>query len=270
MKPVSVCVLLMAICPALRAELKLENTRFTYGEVGPTRTDTQVLPGDELTLAFMMTGLAKDAAGQINITLVSELLDEKGKSLAKMPPKSLKALVALGGSEVPGMLSLSLPVEVRPGKLRMRGVVKDVLAGTEATTERAIEVLPAQLGIVRLRLVNDANGQIPSGGNVTVGQTVHTHCLAVGFTRKDKRIHLTGSMRVLDAAGKSTYPKPLSFVLDQEVPAEVKHATFKFSLSANRAGRFTIQIEAHDKIADKTVTQAIPIVVHAPLAAEEK
>lgn len=269
MKPLSACVLLLAISPALRAELKLENARFTFGEVGPARSGTQVLPGDELTMAFTMTGLAKDAGGHVNLSLVSELVDEKGKSLAKMPPRTLKALVALGGTDVPGVLSFSLPLEFPAGKYRVRGVVKDLIADVEATTERAIEVLPAQLGIVRLRLSNDAAGQSPSGGNVTAGQGVHIQCLAVGFAHKDKRIHLTGSMRVLDAAGKSTFPKPLSFVLDQEAPDEVNQANFKFALSANRPGRYTIQIEAQDKIAGKTATQEIPLVVHAPLGAEE-
>jgi hypothetical protein len=255
-------VLLLLIPPTLQAELKLENVRFTYGVLGPTRPDGKVLPGEELILAFTMTGLAKDAAGQISTSLAAELLDEGGKSVAKSPEKTVKAVLALGGADMPGVLTFGLSDDFRPGKYVMRGVLKDLLAGAEARTERTIEVAPPELGIVRLRLANDSEGQSASGGNVTIGQTVHLQCRAVGFARKEKRIQLTGSMRVVDAAGKATYPSPLSFSLDQSVPDEVSHASFKFSVSANRAGRFTVQIEVQDKVTGKTVSQQLPIVVH--------
>jgi hypothetical protein len=270
MKCLPVFAVLLVLSPSLQAELKLDHVRFTYGELGPARPDAKVLPGEMLTLAFTITGLAKDAGGNMNIVLSGELFDGEGKSVAKMPAKTIKSLVALGGDAVPGVLAFSLPNEFAAGKYVIRGIVKDSLAGAEARTEQTIEVLPPQFGIVRLRLANDAEGQFPSGGNVTLGQAVHIQCRAVGFARGEKagakRIHLTGTMRILDAAGKSTYPNPLSFSLDQEAPEEVTHATFRFSASANRAGRFTIQIEAHDKIAGKTITQELPIVVHAPTA----
>jgi hypothetical protein len=262
-----VFLLWLALAPSLRAELKLENVRFTHGELGPARNGAKVLPGEELTLAFTMAGLTKDASGHLSIALLGELFDEKGKPVAKMPAKTIKALVALGGAEVPGVLTFSLPPEFPAGKYLIRGTVKDSLAGTEAQTERAIEVLPPQLGIVRLRLASDAEGQVPSGGNITVGQAIHIHCRTVGFARQDKRIHLTGRMQILDSAGKKTYPEPLSFALDQEVPDDATHATFKFAASANRTGKFTIRIEAHDKIAGKTVRQDVPVVVHTPPAA---
>jgi hypothetical protein len=270
MKRLLVFAVLLGFSSSLRAELKLENVRFTYGELGPARADSKVLPGEMLTLAFTMTGLAKDDAGNMNIVLSGELLNGEGKSVAKTPAKTIKSLVALGGDETPGILNFSLPADFAAGKYVVRGVVKDSLAGTEAQTEKPIEVLPPQLGLVRLHLANDAEGQSASGGNVTVGQAVHIQCVAIGFSHKDKRIHLTGSMRILDAAGKDMYPNPVSFSLSQEVADNINQATFKFAASANRAGRFMIQIEAHDKIADKTVTQEVPIVVHAPPAAKEK
>jgi hypothetical protein len=270
MKGLLSIVLLLAFSTSLRAELKLDNVRFTYGDLGPARADAKVLPGETLTLAFTIAGLTKDAGGNMNIVLAGELLDGEGKSVAKMPAKTIKSLVALGGADVPGVLTFSLPNNFAAGKYVVRGVVKDALAGSEATTEQAVEVLPARLGIVQFRLTNDAQGQTPSGGNMTVGQAVHVHCRAVGFARKEKRIHLIGSLRILDAAGNATYPNPLSFSLDQEAPEDVTFATFRFAASANRTGRFTIQIEAQDKIAGRTVTQEVPIVVHAPPAAEKR
>jgi hypothetical protein len=183
--------------------------------------------------------------------------------VAKSPPKTAKSLVALGGSDVPGVLSFALSDNFPAGKYVMRGLIKDELAGKEVRTERTIEVAPLELGIVRLQLANDADGRSPSGGNVSVGQSLHIQCRAVGFTRKEKRIHLIGSMRVLDGAGKDAYPNPLALSLDQEVPDEATHANFNFVASGNRTGRFTVQIEVHDRLAGKTVTRQLPIVVHA-------
>jgi hypothetical protein len=264
MKPILIFLLLVVLSPSLRAELKLDHVRLTYGQLGPARPEAKVLPGDELTLAFTISGLTKDEEGQISIALGGELVDDEGKPVIKAPTKALKNPLVFGGTDIPGRLTFILPDTIPAGKYVVRGVLKDVLAGTEARTERAVEVLPLRLGIVRMQLTSDEEGRSPTGGNLTVGETLNVPGRVVGFARQGKRINLAGNMQILDAAGKSTSPKPLSFLLDQEVPEDVAQATFKFLASASRPGRFTVRIEVHDKVAGKTAIQELPIVIHAP------
>jgi hypothetical protein len=266
----SILIALVAFAAPLHAEPKLENVRLTYGDPGPTRPSAKVLPGDELTVAFVMTGLAKDDDGKVNLSLMGELFDAQGKSLIKTPARTANTLLTLGGTELPGSLIFDLPADFPAGKYVVRGLVKDLLAGKEARAEQGVEVLPPKLGIARLYLPGDAQGQSSSGGNLTVGQVLYVRCQGVGFARKEKQIHLVGSMRVLDESGKSLFPNALSFSLAQEAPEEVNHVSFRFSASTNRAGRFTVQIEVEDKIAGKSVTEELPLVVHAPAATTGK
>src|SRR3954452_9442348 len=82
-------------------DLALANPRLTYGLLGPTRADSKLLPGDSLSVAFDIEGLAADEGGKVRYRTATEVTVPDGKVLFRQPPQDVEALNALGGGRVP-------------------------------------------------------------------------------------------------------------------------------------------------------------------------
>lgn len=249
---------------SLRAELKLVEVRPTYGKLGSTRQSTKVLPGDDLHVEFVVSGVAKGPDGRADISLSAELLDSDGEAVARVPAASAKNFLALGGNTFTSHMHFSLPLKFPEGKYKVKGVLTDVLGGGEIVAEQEFEVLPMDFGVVRLRLASDAKGTSSLGGNLTVNQDVYVVARGVGFERKGKRIHVVGNMIVKDSAGKPTTPAPISVGIDQEVDEDLEQLDFNWSMVVNRPGKFTVQIEMRDEISGKKSIHELPLVVSQP------
>src|SRR5215468_5189592 len=77
--------------------LSLGDTRFTYGVLGPVRTDHKLLPGDKLFVAFDMKGLTVDKDNRVHYKTTTEICDNKGKTCFKQPGQEQTVVNALGG-----------------------------------------------------------------------------------------------------------------------------------------------------------------------------
>lgn len=263
---------LFALFPATgQAQLKLEEVRPTYGRLGTTRTSTRVLPGEDLTVEFIVSGVVADADGVVNIELSAHLEDAKNKSISDVPPATTKAILALGGSRFTGYMQFSLPVDCEPGKYLVKGKVTDTVQRKSIVLEQPFDVQPASFGIVRLQLANDAAGISPTGGNLTVNQPVYIHATAVGFSRSGKAIHVVGTMTLLDVEGKKTLPKPIAVGIHRDVDEDLVDLGFKLPIVVNRTGKYVVQLELRDEISKKSVKEELPIVVYpAPSLASDR
>ncbi|MSR59900.1 MAG: hypothetical protein EXS05_20050 [Planctomycetaceae bacterium] len=252
------------------AELKLVEVRATYGRLGSTRSSTRVLPGEDLNVVYVVSGISRGSDGRSEVSRSAELFDEAGESISQVPTDSTRIYLALGGDILANHMHFGLPLDFPPGKYKVRGVLTDVRTGTDVTAEQQFEVLPLDFGVVRLRLAGDPEGRSTVGGNLTVNQEVYVVGRQIGFSRKGDRIHTIGNLTIADAAGKLTTPVPIKFEIDQVVDDDaLDQIDFRWSLPVNRPGRFTVQIEVRDEIADKRIVYEMPLVVAPPPALEK-
>jgi hypothetical protein len=265
----TVCGVLLAavwlLVPAVaQAQLKLDEVRPTYGRLGTTRTSTRVLPGEDLVVEFAISGVATDADGMANVELSATLSDPEGKVISEARPASSREFLALGGGRFTGFVLFSLPLDCDPGRYLVRGRVTDQMQRKSIQLEQAFEAQPPAFGVVRLRLTNDASGNSPAGGNLTVNQRVYVQSTAVGFARAGKTIHVAARLTILDADGKKTTPDSIAAAaINQEVDDELIELAFKLPIVMNRAGRYSVQLEVRDEISKKAVVHDLPLVVHA-------
>ncbi|MGQ0635403.1 MAG: hypothetical protein ACT4QC_12385 [Planctomycetaceae bacterium] len=246
------------------AELKVVEVRPTYGRLGATRPSTKVLPGEDLNVTYIVSGVSRGADGRAEVSRSAELFDEDGEVQARVPAKSSRLLFALGGESFASHMHFSLPFDFSPGKYIVRGTLTDARSGDRVVAEQEFEVLPLDFGIVRLRLAADAAGIDPIGGNLTLNQDVFVVGRAIGFARKGRRIHVVGNMTISDAAGRPTMPAPIAFEVDQEVDDELAQLDVNWSLVVNRPGKFTVTIEVRDEIAGKRAVYELPLAAAPP------
>ena len=107
----------MTAAPADAGALQIKNDRFTYGVYGQVRTDTQVLPGEIVFVAFDVDGLQTLDDGTASYTTALELLDKGGKSLFKETPVERKALLPMGGNHLPNWSQVIVGSDTRAGNL---------------------------------------------------------------------------------------------------------------------------------------------------------
>src|SRR5438445_13739069 len=88
--------------------MKLTGARLTYGVLGPTRTDTKVLPGDSLFLSFEIEGITADKFGKVNYSTSIEVTDNKNKVLLRQPSRDLSVVNSLGGNSLPAVARLDI------------------------------------------------------------------------------------------------------------------------------------------------------------------
>lgn len=262
----SVCIALLAaglwLSPGfVHAQLKLEEVRPTYGRLGTTRTSTRVLPGDELVVEYVVSGVVPDAEGMVNVEVVATLENANHKVISEVPAASKRSVLALGGARFPGLVYFSLPPDCEPGRYVVRGKISDLNQRKSVLLEQDFEVLPPAFGVIRLRLASDSKGALPTGGNLTVNQPVFFHATVVGFSRQGKAIHVDGNMVIVDSDGRKTLLKPDSVGIRQEVDDGLDYLDFNWPIVANRPGRFVVQVEFRDEISKKTVVHELPINV---------
>ena len=81
---------LTAAQPPAAGDLTLSNVRRVYGELGGTRPDAPLLPGDVLTLAFDIEGITVTDDGKAAYTMAMDTLDKSGKTWFKQDPAPLQ------------------------------------------------------------------------------------------------------------------------------------------------------------------------------------
>jgi hypothetical protein len=244
-------------------ELAVDNVRLTAGILGPRRNVAKYLPGDNLYLSFNIAGITCGDDGKVKYSVSSEVTDSSGKSIFRQPPQNQEMVTVLGGHEVPAYAQVAIGINQPAGEYKLTVTITDRATNKSKSATQTFEVLPAAFGLVRLALSADPDNRIPVG-SLFAGQTIFLHGAVVGFQRDggSGQPKVVVEMRVLDEAGKPTLAKPFSGTIEKDVPAKDIALPFVFVASLNRAGKFTLELSATDKISGKSTTHSFPFVVN--------
>jgi hypothetical protein len=244
--------------------LALTNVRPTQGLLGPARADSRVLPGDTLWLEFDIEGITVAADGKVQYSMALEVTDSNGKVAFRQNPTDLETLASLGGKSVPAQAHVDVGLDQPAGDYTVKVTVTDRASKQTQSFTQKLQVLPAAFGIVQLKATSDPDGTVPAA-LVATGETVWINWATVSFgrDRAKQQPHLEFEMRILDENGKPTLTKADTGAIKQDVLPSDKLLGGQFPVSANRAGKFTVELKAVDKIAGKSATATFPLTVQA-------
>jgi hypothetical protein len=245
---------LVWLLPGLCDAVELKNVRAAHGVAGAIRTDHRFQPGDFVCLLFDIDGLKVDKTKlQVSYEIAAALMDTR----VIQHKETLQAgFLGLGGNSMPGVVLFPIPAKQAPGKYRVKLTVTDRNAKQTTTHNFPLQVIAPELGIIA----------VVAPAVVLPGTSYDAmfHFVNLGLDAK-KKPKVALAYGILDEAGKAVVPAAkLSFPEDLPSDVDLLKENFvrqKFPVYCNRAGRFTIVIDAHDKIADKRVQLRIPLVV---------
>jgi hypothetical protein len=250
--------------PAQGGQLKLDNVRMTVGVLGPTRKDAKFLPGDVILLRFDINGITIAANGETRYKMESRIVDKNNKLKFHREPQEKLEVFQLRGSTIPGAALFVLGVDYEPGIYTIEITVEDPKTKTKDTLSTKYEVLKPDFGIVQLHATADPGGGIPISNTYTVGQNFVLWYTVTSFERdpKTKQPKLELQVQLFDDKGIALLPEPLKGK-QEEADEKTQLVTFDYPLQTNRAGKFSIQITATDKISNKKATIDWPFTVLA-------
>lgn len=253
----------LAQAPGQAGSLKLSGVHPTYGVLGPARADPRYLPGDAVFLEFEIDGISVAADGKVLYSMSLEAADSKGKVLYRQNPTDQESLATLGGKSVLAFARLDIGPEHPAGDYTVKVGITDRVTKQSQSFTQKYQVLPANLGVVQVRLSSDAEGAVPVG-LIGAGQPIWVNFATVGFARDKAKSqpNLQFEFRVLDEAGKPVLTKPDTGAINQDVPANEKLLGAQFHISVNRDGKFVAELKVTDKVSGKTAVVALPLLVY--------
>jgi hypothetical protein len=142
--------------------------------------------------------------------------------------------------------------------------VKDERANKTAMLTREFEVLAKDFGLVRLQLTTVSRNPEALPPVAVPGQPIMLNCAAINFLR-DKNTDqpdVSVQVTILDEQGKPTLAKPSSDAVDKDFPKNAIAIPISLPLQLNRGGKFTVVVEATDRLAKKPAAKlSFPLVV---------
>jgi hypothetical protein len=260
----------LSVAPAQAGELNLANVRATYGVLGALRTSNKVLPGDVYHISFDIENLQADAEGKVMYQMGMELLNPQGQTEFKRAPdpKLPQELVnVFGGNRIPAFAYASTDPSYAAGTYTLKVTVIDDRTKKQKTLETKFDVLPKGFGLVDLVTTYDPRIPVPAPMLGVAGQVINLNFSIVGFeapldaTKKQKKPNVSLEMKVLDANGQPTMKKPTFGDFKEEIQAGLDKIPMAFPMALNRAGKFTVELSATDKISGKTSKLTFPMEV---------
>jgi len=243
--------------------LELTHPRMTYGYLGAVRPREGMLPGDKAHFTFEIKNLKLDDAGKASYSIAIEIRDADGKLFYEQRPYNAVARNFFGGATMPCSAHVEVPLDAKPGGVDWKVTVKDRTTKQSAVIAGKGNILPADFGIVQVGLFADADTRVPMSAVGVVGDSAYLQFSAVGFARgqdkKQPNVHV--SMRILDEQGKPTMREPVTGKIDADVAPAARYLPMLFGITLNRAGRFTIELTAEDRITGKTSRMAYALRV---------
>jgi hypothetical protein len=252
----------VAFAPAQPPTLKISNERVTYGELGATRPDNKLLPGDVFFVSFDIEGLKLEDTGKVSYSMSMEVSDKAGKVVFKQVPSNSDEYLPLGGTKMPARSYVTIGIEQAAGEYTCKITATDRTTKASATLEKKFEVLPKTFGIVGLYSTSDPESKYPIPLRGIAGQALWLHFSLVEFQRDSasKQPNLTVTMKpTLD--GTSTLPKPVTLSIDKGVAENVAGLPLQILLPLNRVGKFVIELQATDNLSKKSFTLKFPVEV---------
>lgn len=260
----------LTMTPGQGGALTLSNPRITYGELGSTRPDNKLLPGDIFFLSFDIDGIKVSEAGRVKYGMAMEVTDATGKSIFKQMPVERDDFLPLGGTKLPARAFVSVGVDQPAGLYTCKVTVTDMSdkdKPVSKTLEQKFEVLAKDFGIVQLYTAADAKGEIPAPLVGVAGQALFVHFAVINFARdpSTKQPNISIEMVVYGKDSQPTLAKPTVKQIpddaDGKVDEKVVGVPMRFLVPLNREGGFLIRLKATDNISKKTATVDLPLRV---------
>jgi hypothetical protein len=256
----------LSLAPHQAGSLKLTNDRATYGVLGASRTDNKLFPGDIYFVTFDIENLDVGEDGRVLYSMGMDLINSKGKSEYSKEPTDLEARNDLGGKSMPGFAAADIGLETVPGEYTLKVTVTDRRSKQTQTLMRKFEVLPREFALVRTHLAYVAQAPVPAPPVLAAGQAIFFNCSAVGFSRdKSNKDQPNVGIEIVirDENGKPTLPNPVKdeVTMLPENARNVSALPIGIPVQLNRAGKFTLELEATDRLTKKKAKVSIPIQV---------
>lgn len=260
----SLALAALSAVPAQGGQLKIENVRMTIGEIGTPRTNSRFLPGDILFLAFDINGLTIEPNGDAKYKMGTRVLDAAGKVFFKRDPEERLQFTPLRGSTLPARVYIIVGLDQDPGNYTLDVSVEDPKTKAQDKVSVKFEVTKRDFGIVNVYTSYDARGLISAPNNGVVGQTVVVQYTVASFQRdpKTKQPKIEFQYQYLDDKGTPILAEPHKLTVETGVNEKDELFSLQFPLFMNRPGKFTVQITATDKVANKKATYELPVVIH--------
>ena len=253
----------LVVMPAANEQgLKLSHLRLSHGMHGPTRSSTDLLPGDSLDIAYTIEGLARDAAGKVKFSTGLEIRKKSGKVVFKQEPQPQESLLVLGGNQWPAVTHVDIGLDSKPGDYVVHIQITDLITTKSESLDQPVKVLEPAFGIVRLTTTSDSAGRNPTAVP-GCGETLWVNFAIVGFQRHKEKAqpHLTVELSIFDDQGKPTLPKPLLGVIDDKVPQMEISVPAQFQLPLNRPGKYQVEIKTTCDLSKHSAKLSFPLIV---------
>lgn len=261
----SLALAALTAAPAQGGELKLTSIRMTVGELGATRTNTKIIPGDVLFVAYDINGLSIDDDGLAKYRMAMEVKDAEGKPVFEQKPRDLVDFIPLRGTTIPGRAFITLGLDQGPGNYTCTVTVEDPKTKAKDMLTMKFAVQKPDFGIVAVYTTHDERGAISAPTTGVVGQTVFIQFSVAKFVRdtKTKQPNVEFEFQILDDKNAPTLPKPRKHVQDSGVDEKDGAFAMRFPFFMSRPGKFTMKITAKDKVGNKEATYEVPVTVLA-------
>ena len=256
-------LILTLAAQAAHAKVEIRDVQAAHGLLGPARSSTEYLPGDEVFYRFTIAGARAGDDGRMSGEIRMKLTDANGKTLLEKAAP-VRQQLAFGGDRFPAKAAIQLGHQFPPGDYRLAIEYTDYLSGEGDAVEQAFSVKPTEFGIVRVRFAADEEGKAPTRLDGAPGQPLHMRLAAVGFDRAGGSIDVEMEVRVLDARGRPVAPAGVRAAVRSADPDAVKsatHATFTAELTRTRPGDFIVRVTVTDKQSGRAVTFDAPMRV---------
>lgn len=250
----------LSFTPSQSDQLSFLNVRSVTGYFGPERQTDKILPGDVYLLVFDIAGFKVDAEGKILYRMAMQVTDSRGKEQFSSEPQDREAFNSLGGNRVPASSFIEVRLAQPPGEYTLTLTVTDRTTKASQKLTRKFEVLPKNFGLVQMITTIDPQATIAVPPMGMVGEFRYVNCKIVGFERETvkKQPSIAVEMRVLDESGNPV-SKPSTGEISQDVPENAGLAFVQFALALNRPGKFTIELQATDRLSKKTAKVSLPL-----------
>jgi hypothetical protein len=250
-------LVVLGLVPNMSSAVEIKKIRVCYGPLGPTREVAKCLPRDVLCITYEIEGLALDPkTKKASYETTLELLDANENVLFRKPLPA-EAIPHLGGTSMPGDLFVTMGDKQAPGKYQIRLTINDKVGKDRKAFKYDFEVVPETFGFVRV-----ATMAVGFPGQYHVPEFA-----LANFTldAKMKQPNAEVTIRIFDDKGTAV-SEPVKMLLPRDMPEgtdleKLNFVQLTYPVYLNRAGRFTIEVQATDKNGNKKAELRYPLTV---------
>ena len=156
----------------------------------PGRESDDIYPSDEYLVRYQVAGVKTDKDGKADLEVTVRLTNPAGKAVLEPKPASKKFDLSQGGDVVQTYGFITVNEKATPGEYKLTVTVRDKLSNETASFDRKLTLKPAPFQIIAPRFYLNAEGTVPAGTTLMVGQTLYYRFRVVGFDTTDRRVGL--------------------------------------------------------------------------------